>query len=85
MKTGMYVIYDKVAKEAGPIFTSKTEGVALRNWNAFVQNNDNKSLEIDDYDLLYIGMLDTEVPEIVDIEVKKIGIDIEMEFEGEEM
>jgi len=72
MKHGVYVIYDKVAEESGPMFEAVNNGVALRQ-----ACNVLKPLPptlIDDYQLVKIGEYDTKdmqiyvmPPEIVDL------------------
>lgn len=72
MKHGVYVIYDKVAEESGPMFEAVNNGVALRQ-----ACNVLKPLPpslIYDYQLVKIGEYDTKEmqiyvipPEIVDL------------------
>lgn len=74
MKMGMYVIYDKVAEEAGPIFQAVNNGVALRQ-----AVNVLKPLPVslrDEYQLVKVAEFETKdmqiyilPPEIVDFSV----------------
>jgi len=54
----LYVIYDKVAEESGPIFEAKNDGTALRNYNIFMQKTSPDNLA--DYELYCVGEIDHE-------------------------
>ena len=58
MKKGLYVVFDKLAKEAGPIFEAKNDDVAVRNFKRMLQEN--KSLQVAEFDLVRIGTFDSE-------------------------
>lgn len=60
MKTFMYVIRDNVAEDCGPIFTAKTDGVAIRNYENYI--NKDVTVHKEDYDLLRVGSYDSEQP-----------------------
>lgn len=47
----IYTIYDRVAEEAGPIFSAGNDGVALREFNQLIAETFDKS----DYKLLYLA------------------------------
>lgn len=53
--TGMYVIYDKLAEEAGPIFQAPNDDVALRN---FRHLSEGQSVDLSEYDVYAVGMYD---------------------------
>lgn len=57
----LYTIYDKVAKEAGPIFEAKNDGVALRQITDMVKN---QAIKISEYHLVKLGTFDKETVEI---------------------
>nr|WAE43884.1 MAG: nonstructural protein [Microviridae sp.] len=65
MLMNLYVIYDKVSKEAGPVFSSKNDAVAHRSYNQILQS---KELAADDFALYQLGVIDTEAPFITGIE-----------------
>jgi len=72
MKHGVYVIYDKVAEDSGPMFEAVNNGVALR--QACNVLKPLPPILIDDYQLVKIGEYDTREmqiyiipPEIVDL------------------
>lgn len=48
---GLYVIYDTVAEDRGPIFEAKTVGVALRQFYELIS----KSTTPNDFELIRIG------------------------------
>lgn len=56
MKTGMYVIYDKVAQECGPLFEAKNDGVAYREYARLREGTENP----EDFQLLKMGLFDHE-------------------------
>lgn len=68
MKVLVCTIYDKVAKEAGPIFTAKNEDVAQRMLKQVYKDNslfdDDGELISDDFDLKIVGKFDTEKAEL---------------------
>lgn len=74
MKTNLYVVYDRVAEESGPVFEAKNDGVALRRFSMLMQENSSKGLIPEDFRLLKVGEIDhstslvipTDIPEIVD-------------------
>jgi len=50
----LYVIFDKVAQEAGPVFSAKNDGIALRSCRNIMADVDN----LDDYRILCVGSFD---------------------------
>lgn len=56
----LYVIYDRVAKEAGPVFASKNDDVAIRSFHQIVSKADNP----DDYCLYHVADYDSESPRV---------------------
>lgn len=56
----VYCIYDKVAKEAGPLFTAKNDDVAVRMYKQLIVSNkvENQS----DYILQNLGDYDPDQP-----------------------
>lgn len=57
MQTKLYVIYDVVAQEAGPVYQAPNDGVAKRNYNATMSKVP-PSLRTD-YKLFRIGEVST--------------------------
>lgn len=68
MKTELYVIYDKVAMESGPVFEAKNQGVAQRNFVRFMAKTDSG----EDFRLLRLGTIDhdTQLVELEDVPVE---------------
>lgn len=56
MKTRLYVIYDRVAEESGPITEAKNDGVAYRGYKKFLESNED--IINDDFMLLCVGTCD---------------------------
>lgn len=56
----VYCIYDKVAKEAGPLFTAKNDDVAVRMYNQLLSSNHVENQT--DYVLQNLGEYDPDQP-----------------------
>lgn len=56
MKTGVYVIFDKVAEECGPIFEAKNDAVAYRSFAKLRDSADSPG----DFKLLKLGLFNHE-------------------------
>lgn len=55
-QVNLYVIYDRVAMESGPIFEAPNHGVALRGFRQGMANVD--PLDKDAYKLMQVGTMD---------------------------
>lgn len=62
MKQLVYSIYDKVAKESGPLFFAKNEEVAQRQFNNVLGDFD--EVRKSEYELILIGTFETETCEM---------------------
>ncbi len=58
MKMRIYTIYDKLAREGGPLFQAKNDQVAHRQFQTQLTNMPN--IEIDDFELRCVGEYDNE-------------------------
>ncbi len=58
MKVNIYTIFDVVAKECGPIYQAKNDGVAYRAFKSLI--GDTPNVKVDDYDIYCLGEFDTE-------------------------
>jgi hypothetical protein len=56
MEMRLYVIYDKVAQESGPLFSAVNDGVAIRNFRGILK--DVTAVDKDSYRLFFIGTYD---------------------------
>lgn len=54
----LYVVYDRVAEEAGPIFCAVNDGVARRQYRGILQNV--SPVDMDSYKLYCLGMYNSE-------------------------
>ena len=52
----LYVIYDRVAEECGPVYQAHNDGVSLRQYRGLLQQVTRQ----DDYQLLLVGTIDTK-------------------------
>ena len=74
----MYVVFDKVAEESGPIFEAKNDAIALRKFNTMLQSE--KVYDQGDYDLFYMGTVDHEKNIVYGIiDPKKVIASLDME------
>lgn len=82
MKQNIYVIFDSVAGEAGPLFTAKNDGVARRQYE--IARDKNQFYEID-FMLMRVGVFDTESLVIEGRKSEAIGPKVELveEIENE--
>lgn len=65
MKNRMYVVYDRVAEEGGPVFVAVNDGVARRQYRALLQQV--SPVDIDSYKLYLVGEYDTDSMEVQSI------------------
>lgn len=82
MRNKLYVIYDGVAEESGPVFEAKNDGIALRNFERTVADSPYR----EDYSLVCVGSIEhnTSIIEayIVPVEVNaKLSMVEELEEE----
>jgi len=60
MLTNVYTIRDKLAEESGPIFTAKSDAVAIRS-----ALNSISEFPLGDFELLQLGTFNTETSELI--------------------
>lgn len=72
MLVGLYSIYDRVAKESGPVFQSKNDDVAVRATCSLLSDVDS----IEDFILYRVGTFDVENHLIDDCDVKIVDYEI---------
>lgn len=80
MKVRLYCVYDKVAKEAGPMFQAKNEAVALRMYQRMAIE---QHIDVADYDLMFLGLYDPENMVIQAIPAEVVIPNVNMEVEDE--
>ena len=66
----LYVVRDLVAGEAGPVFTAKNDGIAIRQTCQLLHG----CIDVNDYALYQVGTIDTEEMEIQP-EIKQISFE----------
>jgi uncharacterized protein YehS (DUF1456 family) len=72
MLMNMYVVYDRVAKESGPVFEAKNDDVALRKLR---HEFESAKVDIqDDMKLYRVGIIDHEINTIVTVETDPVEI-----------
>lgn len=76
MKLGIYVIFDKVAEQAGPLFQAKNDGVAMR--MVSVMKAQKQIVNDDDYSLLFLGKYDDELCEVEGKEVRVVNVSMSL-------
>ena len=57
MTTRIYVVYDRLACESGPLFEAKNDAVSRRQYDKLIQ----RTARPEEYQLLCIGMMDHDV------------------------
>lgn len=62
MKQKIYVIFDKVAKEGSQLMLAKNDDVASRVFKNALMRELKNGAKSDDYQLLCVGIYDTEKP-----------------------
>lgn len=62
MTMNLYVIYDTLAKESGPVFEAKNHDVAIRNVNRELRE---KITNPEEFILLHVGTIDHESNRLV--------------------
>ena len=72
MKTVLVSIYDKKAKDFGPIYTAKNPAVATRDFTTACQENPNYKKYPEDYCIVAIAEYDTETGTIKPFEKPKV-------------
>lgn len=67
MMYGMYVIFDRVANEAGFPFDAKNDDVAKRRFEDIInrQIRPVKTVSVDDYELHHVGQFDSEACSLI--------------------
>lgn len=76
MLNELYVVYDIMALEAGPIFSAKNERVAMRNYVGFIKTH--PEIATQEYKLYKIATFDTESMEVKS-EHKEVNVPLERE------
>lgn len=80
MISKLYVIQDRVAEESGPIFESKNDAVAHRNFTKIIQTSTNP----DDFKLIHVGEIDHDTNVITQLEIREVYIGLSMLDEEQE-
>lgn len=70
-ESGIYVIFDRVAEECGPVFSSKNDGVAMRGYREILKQTANVNSE--EFQLLKLGRINMSTLEIT-LEVNPVHI-----------
>lgn len=66
MKGGLYVIYDRVAEEASPVFDAVNRGIALRGFRMSMEKV--PEFQKTDYRLYQIAMFDPHTMKVVAVD-----------------
>lgn len=83
MRRNLYVIYDRVANESGPVFEAPTDGVAHRRYKSLMAEQTHEWFDETDYTLIIVGSI-CKVTNIVEaIKPKEVYINLSL-LEDEE-
>lgn len=80
MEKRLYVIYDSVAEQAGPIFEAKNDGTA---WRQYEQVRDKKIPTPKDFSLIRVGTFDDETLDITPETTREINANLSIAEEIE--
>lgn len=70
MQTNLYVVFDKIAEECGPIFQAKNDGIACRQFVQLMDKNPSK----DEFKLICIGSMDHESILLEKSEIRTVNV-----------
>ncbi len=73
MKINVYTIYDKLARESGPLFQAKNDKVAYRQFQT--QLKEIKNIQKQDFELLNIAEYDNEACQLQDMITVRVDIE----------
>ncbi len=73
MKINVYTIYDKLARESGPLFQAKNDKVAYRQF--CTQLKEIKNIQKEDFELLNIAEYDNEACQLQDMITVRVDIE----------
>ena len=65
----LYVVFDRVAEQSGPIFSAINDGVALRQYRHIIESVDAGTQ--DEYRLLCLGVYDPNKALVIGLDVAK--------------
>ena len=82
MKVNIYVVFDKLAVECGPVFESVNDDVARRAFKRMISGQ--QGVNLDEYELTCIGQLNKTSLSIVP-EQRIVNLNFGMTLEGEEI
>jgi len=71
----LYSIYDKVAREHGPIFAANNDDVAVRMYRNFAAKEAQFANVANDYELRLLGRFNLVSGIIEPMEIEKVGTD----------
>lgn len=75
----LYVIYDKIAEESGPVFQAPNDGVAKRNYRGLLQQV--AKVDQNEYRLVLVGTIETGTSQVTALDPEVIIIeDSQLEF-----
>lgn len=78
MKRNLYVIYDRVAEESGPIFEAVNDGIANRRYKALIAEQTHEWFDETDFVLFHIGEVDKTTNHINPYPPREVHIKISL-------
>lgn len=78
MKRNLYVIYDRVAEESGPVFEAVNDGIANRRYKALISEQSHEWFDENDYILFQVGTIDKTTNVVTAIEPNEIYIKLSL-------
>lgn len=83
MTRNIYVVYDKVAQESGPIFEATTDGAALRSFHKLTTGPDIDQSEFELYKLGVVNHTNNELSALGEPEKIIVKMDIVEDYTDE--
>lgn len=78
MKRNLYVIYDRVAEESGPIFEAQNDGIANRRFQALLAEQTHEWFDALDFLLFHLGDIDKTTNIIYPLPPREVHIKISL-------
>jgi hypothetical protein len=74
----LYVIYDRVAEESGPVFEAINDGIANRAYKAFLAKQTHAWFDETDYALICVGELDKKTNILISEPPREVYISLSL-------
>jgi len=73
----LYVIFDRLAGEAGPIFELKNDALAVRAMRRMLNSKEGLNLDAGDFKLLRLGTIDRQTC-VITVETVPVEVEVQL-------